>query len=313
MFLELALFIVFMFLLIKSANYAITYSSRLSKIFHLSEFIVSFFIVALISVFPETTISIMSAIKGIPEFGLGTLLGSNVADLTLVFGIVTLFSMSGIRVRSEILKRNFFYLGLLLLPLIFGLNGHFSRTEGVILVLGGFLFFFTISIQSRMFRKRLNHLRDRSLYKNLALLILSLAFLIISAHFAVDFGVKFANEIKIPPILVGLTMVSIGTCLPELLFSLKSIKTNHEELAIGDILGGVITDATIIIGILALIQPFSFNPIRIYITGSAMFLGGALVVLFMRSDKVLSKREGVILLMFYIAFLITELMIKNDY
>jgi len=313
MIIELALFVVFMFILIKSANYAITYSSRLAKIFRLSEFIVSFFIVALISVFPEATISIMSAIKGVPEFGLGTLLGSNVADLTLVFGIVTLFSMKGVSVKSEILKRNFSYLGLLLLPLILGWDGRFSRVEGIVLVLGGCLFFFTIYIQSRMFRKKFNHLKDKSLYKNLALLILSLAFLIGSAHFAVDFGVKFANEIKIPPILVGLTMVSLGTCLPELLFSLKSIKMNHEGLALGDILGGVITDATIILGILAIIQPFSFDPLRMYVTGSAMFLGGLLVILFMRSGRKLSKVEGVLLLMFYISFLITELMIKNGH
>ncbi len=313
MLLNLVLFLVFMFVLVKSANYAITYSSRLARIFHLSEFVVSFFIVAIISVFPEATISIISAIKGIPEFGLGTLLGSNVADLTLVFGIVTLFSMKGIKVKSEILKRDFFYLALLLLPIIFGLNGNYTRVEGVILILGGCFFFFTLSIESRMFRKRFNHVNGRSFYKNLFLLVFSLAFLLVGAHFAVEFGVRFANEIKIPPILVGLTMVSIGTCLPELFFSLKSIKMNHEGLALGDILGTVITDATIIVGILALIQPFSFDPIRIYVTGSAMFLGGVLVILFMRSGRILAKKEGVFLLMFYTLFLIVEFMISNSH
>lgn len=311
MLVSLVLFLAFMFILIKSANYAIKYSSRLARIFHLSEFVVSFFIVAIISVFPESTISVISAIKGIPEFGLGTLLGSNVADLTLVFGIITLFSMRGVRVKSEILKRDFFYLALLLLPIILGLDGSFSRIEGIVLILGGCFFFFTLSIESKMFRKRFNHVKGRSLYKNFFLLVFSLAFLLVGAHFAVEFGVRFANEIKIPPILVGLTMVSIGTCLPELFFSLKSIKMNHEGLALGDILGTVITDATIIVGILALIQPFSFDPIRIYVTGSAMFLGGVLVILFMRSGRILAKKEGVFLLMFYILFLIVEFVISN--
>jgi len=308
---EFALLIGFMILLIKSANYAITYSSRLARMFRLSEFVVSFFIVAIISVAPESTISIISAIKGIPEFGLGTLLGSNVADLTLVFGIVALFSMNGVRVKSEILKNDFFYLGLLLLPLILGLDGQFSRIEGAALVLGGGIFFFIISVESKMFRKKFNNLRAKSFLKDFLLLVLSLGFLVVSAQFAVEFGIRFANEIKIPPILIGLTMVSIGTCLPELLFSLKSVKTNHEALALGDILGTVITDATVILGIVALIHPFSFEPIQIYVTGLAMFLGGILVVLFMRSDKILSKKEGIFLLMFYIFFLIVEFVISN--
>jgi len=108
--LNLILFLAFLFILVKSADYAICYSSRLAKRFHLSEFIVSFFIVAIISAFPEATISIISALKGIPELGLGTILGSNVADLALVFGIVALISTKGISVKSEILKKDFFIL-----------------------------------------------------------------------------------------------------------------------------------------------------------------------------------------------------------
>ncbi len=99
---NLALFLAFLILLIKCAGYAIKYSSRLAKALHFPEFIVSFFIIALISVLPEATISVISAFNGQPELGLGTLLGSNVADLTLVFGIVALFSSKGIKVKSKI-------------------------------------------------------------------------------------------------------------------------------------------------------------------------------------------------------------------
>src|SRR3989344_7776808 len=116
--LNLFIFLIFMFFLIKSADYATRYSSRLAKIFHLSEFVVSFFIVAVISTFPEATISIISALKGIPELGLGTLLGSNVADLALVFGIVAVVSIKGISIKSEILKKDLFYLALLLFQLL---------------------------------------------------------------------------------------------------------------------------------------------------------------------------------------------------
>ena len=139
---NLILFLAFLFVLIKSADYATHYSSKLAKIFRLSEFIVSFFIVAVISAFPEGTIAIVSAVKGIPEFGMGTLIGSNVADLALVFGIVALVAAKGVSVKSEILKKDFFYLALLLFPVLLGLDGRFSRIEGILLVLAGLSFFF---------------------------------------------------------------------------------------------------------------------------------------------------------------------------
>ena len=308
---NLILFLIFFFVLIKSSQYAIRYSSRLSKTFRVSEFIFSFFIVAIISAFPETTISIISAIRGVPEFGLGTLLGSNVADLTLVFGIVALVSAKGISVKNQILKKDLFCLALLLLPLIMGLNGHFSRLEGILLVLAGLLFFFTLFIESKMFKKKLKMLKGNSVFKNSALLILSLAVLLLSSNYTVKYAVDFANDIKIPAVLIGLTIISIGVCLPELIFSIRAIKSKHNGLAFGDILGTVIIDATIVIGIIAIIKPFSFNPVIIYVTGLAMFLGGLLTFLFSRSGNVLSKREGIYLLLFYALYLIIEILVLS--
>ena len=93
-------FVLFLFLLIKSSDYGIKYASNLARNFHISEFVLSFVVVAMISALPETAISIISTLEGVPELGLATLLGSNVADLTLVFGIVALFSANGIVIRS---------------------------------------------------------------------------------------------------------------------------------------------------------------------------------------------------------------------
>jgi cation:H+ antiporter len=308
---NLVLFLVFMFILIKCASYAIRYSSRLAKILRFPEFVVSFFIIALISAFPEATISIISAINGEPELGLGTLLGSNVADLTLVFGIVALFSSRGIKVKSKILKDSFFYLILLLFPLILGFDGKLSRVDGAALILSGFLFFVHTYVESKKFHKRFNNTKRGSFTKSLILLIISLAVLLASAYFTVKFAVGFAYDIKLPPILIGITILAIGTCLPELIFSIRAVKKNHDELALGDILGTVITDATIILGLVALISPFNYNPFNIYITGGAMFLAGFLVIIFMKSEKSLSKLEGVLLLLVYVAFVIAEFFINS--
>lgn len=308
---NLILFVVFLIILIKCADYAIKYSSRIARNLHFPEFLVSFFIIALISVLPEATISIMSAIDGEPGLGLGTLLGSNVADLTLVLGIAAFFASGGIKVQSKILRNNLFYLILLLFPIILGLDGRFSRIDGAILVLAGCIFFARIYNESSKFHKKFKNSKKGPLLKSALFLILSLGVLLLSSFFTVKYAINFANEIKIPAILIGVTIVAFGTCLPELIFSIKAVRKNHDELALGDVLGTVITDATIILGLVALISPFNHNPMDLFVTGIAMFLAGLFVTIFMKSDKTLSKIEATLLILFYILFLFAEFFVNR--
>lgn len=309
--LNLVFFLLSLFILIKCAEYAIRYSSRLAKALLFPEFIVSFFIIALISVLPEATISIISALKGEPALGLGTLLGSNIADLTLVFGIVALFSSTGIKVKSKIISNNFYYLLILLFPLILGFDGKFTRVDGLILILLGLLFFTKIALDSHRFRKKFNNTKREPFFKSLALLMVSIGILLLSAFFTVKFAVNFANDATLPSILVGLTIIALGTCLPELIFSIKAVRMNRDGLALGDILGTVIADITIVLGLVALISPFAYNPYNIYITGGAMFLAGLLVTIFMKSDRIIKKTEGIFLIIFYILYLFVEFLINN--
>ncbi len=307
---NLALFLVFLFVLIKCADYAIKYSSRLAKALRFPEFLVSFFIIALICCLPEATVSIISAIDGNPGLGFNVLLGAKIAELTLVLGIVTLFSSNGIKIKSKILKNYFYYLILLLLPLIFGLDGKFIRIEGAILVLLGALFLFKIYKDSHKFRKKFNHTERKPFFKSLIFLIVSLAVLLLSAHLTVKFATNFAYDIKIPVVFIGLTIIALGTCLPELIFSLKAVKINHEDLALGDLLGSVIIDATIFLGIIMIISPFSLEINSIYAVGITLFLAGIFVVTFMKSDKSINKTEGLVLILVYIAFIFAEFFIN---
>lgn len=307
---NLILFLVSLSILINCTEYVIKYSLRLAKVFRFSEFIVSFFIIALISVLPEATVSIISAFGGEPELGFGTLLGSNVVDLTLVFGIVALFSSKGIKVKSKILNNSFYYLILLLFPLILGFDGRFSRIDGLILVLSGLLCFIKIYVDSYKFHKKFNCPKGQPFLKSLTFLIISFAVLLLSAYFTMKFAVNFAYDVKMPAILIGLTILALGTCLPELIFSIKAVRKNRDSLALGDILGTVIADATIILGLVALISPFSHNLYSIYVTGTAMFLAGLLVTIFMKSGKSINKQEGMLLILFYILFIFVEFFIN---
>lgn len=308
---NLILCVVFLFILIKAAGYAIKYSSRLAKSCRMPEFIVSFFIVALISLLPEATIAIISAIKGQSRLGLGTLLGSNITDLTLVLGVVALFSSNGIKVKSKILKNNLFYVILLMFPLILGWDGRFSRVDGIILFLSGLLFFIKLYLENRRFHKEYTEAKREPVSKSFIFLILSMGVLLTASYFTVEYAVNIANDINLPVILIGITIIALGTCLPELIFSLRAVKKQHQELALGDIIGTVIADATIILGIVVLISPFDYNVYNLYVTAVGMFLAGIFVVVFMNSEHTLSKKEGLFLLLFYIVYIILEFIVTT--
>jgi len=309
--LNLGLSILFLLILVKFAGYAIKYSSKIARALHMQEFIVSFFIIAVVSVLPEATISIMSSINGDSQLGLGTLLGSNVADLTLVFGIVALFSSGGIKVKIKILSDNFLYLILLFFPLLLGFDGKLSRLDGAILLLLGVFSFSKIYRESKKFSKKFKEAKKEPFVKSLILLLLILAVILISAFFTVKYAENFAENIKIPAMLIGVTVLALGTCLPELAFSIKAIRKNHDQLALGDILGTVVTDGTIILGLVAIINPFVYNPTRMYVLGGAVFLAAIFAFSFMKSEKSIDKKEGLVLIFFYIFFIIMQFLLNR--
>ena len=308
---NLILFAISLVVLIRFAEYAIKHASRISHAMKLPEFVVSFFIVALISVLPEATIAILSAIKGETSLALGTLLGANVVDLTLVFGIVTFFSSGGIKVKSKILEDNYLYLIILIFPLLLGLDGNFSRIDGIILFLTGLLFFLKVYLDRGKFKKEFKSSKKEPLLKSTILLIFSLIFVLLGAYFTIKFAVNFAEEIRMPKIIIGITIIALGTCFPELIFSIKAVKQSKDDLALGDLLGTIITNATILLGIIAIIQPFNHNTKDLLVTGGAMFVAGILVTTFMKSDKTLKKTEGLVLILFYILFVFTEFIVNH--
>lgn len=307
---SLFIFIASMFLVIKGAAMATKYSAKLAEGFNLSKYVIGFIIVAIISILPETFISISSAISGIPSFGISTLFGSNVADLTIVFGIIILFAKRGIKIESKILKNIYTYPLILLLPIILGINGHYSRMEGLALITAGLVFYYMSFRDSAKTNLTINgngydHIKS-SLY-----LLLSMSLLLIGSHFTVTSAVSLASNVGVNPILIGMLLVGLGTTLPELFFSLKAVKKQEDDLAVGDILGTVLADATILVGIIALINPFNFPQKIVYITGLFM-VGAAIIVLkFMRSGRMLSKKESYWLFMYWVVFVFVEFIVNK--
>jgi cation:H+ antiporter len=298
------IFIVALYMVIKGSTMATNYAGRLAESFRLSKYTVGFIIVAVISILPETFIAINAAIKGIPSFGLGMLFGSNIADLTLIFAILVFYAGRSLKVESKILKNHIIYPFILLFPLILGLDGYFSRIEGVILILAGAIFYYLALREGT--DGTIPVVTTNGRYKSIGMLLVSMAVLLFGAHFTVTSATSVANSLGVSPILVGMLIVGLGTTMPELFFSLRSIKKRDDSLAIGDLLGTVLADATIVVGILALVNPFAFPQKIVYITGVFMVLASFMLFRFMRSGRALTRREATMLFAFWIVFVVVE-------
>ncbi len=305
---NILIFAAALYMVIRGSTMATKYAGRLAESFRISKYTIGFIVIAVISILPETFISINAAIRGIPSFGLGMLLGSNIADLTLIFAILVFNAGRSLKVESKIFRSHALYPFLLLLPILLGLDGHFSRLEGAALIVAGAAFYW------RAFRDGRDGAaaprKEHGRYKSFLMLLLSMAILLLGAHLTVAFATSVAYTIGISPILVGILIVGLGTTMPELFFSLRSITVRDDSMAIGDLLGTVLADATIVVGVLALAHPFAFPQKIIYTAGTFMVVAAFMLFQFMRSGRALTKREAWMLLAFWTAFIAVEMVVS---
>lgn len=304
MLLTLVIFIVALYLVIKGAMVATRCAAQVAESFHLSRYTIGFIIVAIISILPEAFIAISSGLSGVPSFGFGMLLGSNVADLTLIFTIIVLYAKRGLKIESKILKNQSVYPFMLLLPLVLGSDGYFSRLEGAALVIVGVIFYY-LALKNGVDDVAVLSNRNDG-YKSLLQLFGSMVILLVGSYLVVTSATTLANSLGVSPILIGMLVVGLGTTMPELFFSLEAVRKKDDSLAIGDILGTVLADATIIVGVLALIDPFAFSQKIIYVTGIFMVIASFLLFHFMRSGRTLSRREAYMLFVFWLVFVFVE-------
>lgn len=309
MFTTLFILICSLLIVTKGATIATKYAALLAESFHLSRYTIGFIVIAIISILPETFVALNTIAEGVPEIGLGTLFGSNIADLTLVFAIVALIVRRGLKVEGKILKNSFTYPLVMLLPLTLGLDGYYSRIDGLVLIIFGGVFYY-LAIKEDV-DDIVIIVKDRKRWHAVVVLLVSMAMLLIGSHYAVTSATVLAYGIGLDPALIGMFIIGIGTIMPELFFAIKSIKRNDDSMAIGDLLGTVLADATIVVGLMALILPFTFSIRIIYVTGTFMIMATLLLYYFMRSGRVISRKEAYILGAFWLLFVLTELVVSK--
>ncbi len=290
--------------MVRAGSYAIKSLTAIGKNLKIGHFLISFFLVGLVSALPEGFVSVISAFQKVPNLGFGALIGSAIADLTLVTGIVAL-----VAVRTKVTKGFTYELwlfALISLMLALGFDGTLSRSDGAILMGGCLLFFFFILRQNHIVDKLL-HSNKKHMYKNIALFIVSAALVFFSADYVVDSARKVAADFEFPLMVIGLIFIPLATTLPEAVFAVSAARKKLADVAIGELFGVIIIDSTLLIGLIAVINPIAIAPAELTKIAVFALTSVALGTYFIRSDRHLTWKEGMLLVFFYLVFVITEL------
>lgn len=308
----LIVFILAFFALVRAGAVLVHSLTGIARFFDVSEYLVAFVLMSFATSVPELAIGISAALQGVSELSLGNILGSNILDLTLVIGSVCLIA-NGIRLERKLTMRGFmsiFVVGLL--PILLALDGVISRFDGSILLILLAIYVVGLVRDKTYYSPALVEFTHDKKYFVEALkqgwhFLLSIIFLGISAGFLVWAGGQVALAIGLGATAFGALVLAIGAALPELVFGVKAKTLAHADLAVGNILGGIVFKSLGVIGLVAVISPVVVAPTATFSVTAFFFIGAFfLFYRFIYTKDTINRTEGALLLLWYILFLIVS-------
>ena len=305
----LILLIVGFVLLIKGADYFVDGSSGLAKIFKIPSVIIGLTIVALGTSLPEASVSITASLSGSNELSLSNVIGSNIFNLLAVIGISALiFCVTG---DKDIVKRDLpvnLIISVILLVMI--LNGVLSRVEGIILIVLMVLYILVLIKNAIKNRTEEELSENLPLWKCAVFIVVGIAAVILGGNLVVNSSTKIATALGMSENLVGLTIVAIGTSLPELVTSVVATKKGETGLALGNAVGSCIFNILFILGVSALLSPLTANMENIIDIASLIGISLFFVVICSLCKK-LTRTHGILCVLLYVAY--TAYIIARNY
>ena len=294
------------FLLVVGGEYIVRASVSLSLRFKISKFAIGMTVVALATSFPELIVSVNAALSGSPSIAINNVIGSNIANIGLVLSIVSILSF--VSVNKNFYKRDWPIMFLFSLQLlIFAMNDNLiSQIEGATLILTILLFiYFSLKRKEASVNDDNFNIPKVSKFKILFWLIISSISLYAGSEFLVDGAVKLAKELSISEAVISVSVIAIGTSVPELATSVVAIVKKEKGISVGNILGSNIFNIGSVLGITSLIKPIIVSQEIFERDLVWMILFAILLILLAIIPKKnhLGKMKGAILLILYFYFL----------
>lgn len=324
---SLLLLIVGFVLLALGANTLITGAIKIARRFHISPLLIGLTIIAFGTSLPELMVSIVAAVQGQTKIAVGNAIGSNIANIGLVIGLTAF--LYPLRIKSELLKLQFPIL--IVVTVLVGLllaDGQLDRIDGLILFWAAFVF--TLVFLQRQCKKRKEILKqeyereieirekvvEEKLFRAGLELVIGLVVLLGSAEIIVRGASSVASFFGLSPLFIGLTIVAIGTSLPELATSIIGARRKEYDLVIGNVLGSNIFNMLVVLAIAAVISPFSVSYGIIIRDFSMMSFLTVLLYIFSfvsirRRVNRITRKEGLVLLLIYVSYIFALVMVRG--
>lgn len=306
MIISIILLIVGFIILIKGADIFVDGASSVAKNFNLSKMLIGLTIVAFGTSAPEFAVSIKSLISGNGDMVLGNVIGSNILNILLILGSSSMIHF--LTVKNNTVKKELpitILITTLLIVLmsdsLFDRNviNSFTRADGVIVLLFFLVFiYYLIS----MMRNKVDEDNDDAKYsmkKSIIYTLFGIVCIVLGSNFVVEHASNIASYLGVSERMISLTIVALGTSLPELVTSIMATKKGEYDIAIGNVVGSNIFNIGIVLGLpIALfggISKISFN----YIDLLVLFSSALLLFIFSYNDKKITKKEGIIMLVLF--------------
>ena len=300
---QFALLIIGFVLLIKGSDFFVDGSSNIASILKIPTLIVGLTIGAFGTSAPEAAVSITSSLSGSNELALSNVIGSNLFNMLMIVGLCAF--LNELRTGKEVLDLDLPFLVILtaILTAFILISWNISRIEGIILlilIIAYVTYLVYNSLKSK--ESKIVEKPKMSPLRSIIYIVCGVAGIIIGADFVVDSASYIAMAFGMSETLVGLTIVAMGTSLPELVTSLTALKKGENQLIIGNVIGSNIFNISLVLGASSAISPIAINPNML--VDIALMLGVTILFfIFGKTQDKYDKREGFILVALFIAYM----------
>jgi cation:H+ antiporter len=294
-------------------------SSAIARNFGVSALVVGLTVVAFGTSAPELFVSVNASMKGPADVSIGNVVGSNTFNILVIIGLAAW--AGNVLVAPAVLKREMpIMLAVMLLFIGMSFDGELSRLEGAIMFAGivGYLLMNYLLVKRMKLSQSIEALEAASLEEKelgtgiaIVYVIAGLIAMVFGADWIVDNAVLIAKELGVPDLIIGITLIAVGTSLPEVAATVVAVKQGQADLALGNAIGSNVFNVLCVLGITALISPLSVSAEVIAFDNWVMLAACLLAFGFMKWRGVLSRLQGGVLLtayVGYVAYLVIEVL-----
>ncbi len=291
-------------MLIKGADWFVDGASGIATKFGIPQLVIGLTIVAMGTSAPEAAVSISAAISGSADITIGNILGSNILNILIILGLSAVITSLAVA-KSTIKYEIPFMTAITLLLLVLGLDEKIGLVDGIILIIA------FAAYLAYLFRMAKNNKEEQtgesekktSIVKAIIFTIIGLALIVLGSNVTVDAATKIAEAFGVSERFIGLTIVALGTSLPELFTSVSAAKKGNADIAIGNIVGSNIFNILFVVGLSALVIPVPFASNFIFDTIVSIIAAVMLLVCCLKTQS-LKRWAGMLMLISYAVYFV---------